>query len=538
MNPDTLSRRSFLSASTASLAAAMPAAAGAPMPAPSPSSGSRPNLILFMPDELRADALSCYGNPVCRTPNLDHLASNGVRFSNCHVQYPVCGASRCSLLTGWPTSVRGHRSLYYFLRPEEPNLFRYLKQNGYDVYWYGKNDALASQSFCDSVTEWDYFPWETSAPGGGGVFSMRPPYSVNDPLYHSFLYPAGGDRRHTADYHNLTGALHILERTQTDRPFCIFLPLASPHPPYAGPKDFHDLYNPSSLPPLRPINLPRKPNFHEAIRKAYNIESLPDSTFRKIRAVYYGMVSYTDWLLGQLLEALDKSPHASNTAVLAFSDHGDWAGDYGLVEKWPSALDNTLTHIPLIARIPGGQPGHTVDDMVEQFDVMATCLDLAGIEAQHTHFARSFVPQAHGASGDPDRAAFCEGGYNIYEPQCFEPLRPNDELYGPKSQLQIQHPETITRCAMIQTRTHKLVLRPAGQSELYDSVHDPQELHNLYGDSSAAAIQNELTHRLAAWYLTTSGIAPFDKDPRSAPAFAPTPKFNNPHWQRDLIDQG
>ena len=73
---------------------------------------AKPNLILFMPDELRADALACYGNPLTRMPNFERLAQQGTLFANCHVQFPVCGASRCSLLTGWPTSVRGHRSLF------------------------------------------------------------------------------------------------------------------------------------------------------------------------------------------------------------------------------------------------------------------------------------------------------------------------------------------------------------------------------------------------------------------------------------------
>ncbi|HEX3918531.1 MAG TPA: sulfatase-like hydrolase/transferase, partial [Caulobacteraceae bacterium] len=135
---------------------------------------ARPNLILFMPDELRADALGCYGNPVTATPHFDRLAAEGTRFAQCHVQFPVCGASRCSLLTGWPAHVRGHRSLYYFLRPEEPNLFRDLRRAGYDVYWFGKNDALAAASFADSVTEWrDRAPPLTGAAlaelMGGGV---------------------------------------------------------------------------------------------------------------------------------------------------------------------------------------------------------------------------------------------------------------------------------------------------------------------------------------------------------------------------------
>src|SRR6185437_4007613 len=136
-----LSRRGFFGGAAGAALAGGFADANAPVDVSAANRlKRRPNLIFFMPDELRADALSCYGNPICRTPTLDRLASEGTRFAQCHVAYPVCGASRCSLLTGWPTSVHGHRSLYYFLRPQEPNLFRYLRRSGYDVLWFGKND--------------------------------------------------------------------------------------------------------------------------------------------------------------------------------------------------------------------------------------------------------------------------------------------------------------------------------------------------------------------------------------------------------------
>src|SRR6185437_2102918 len=175
-----MNRRNFIGASSAAaLAGALGGAApAAPEAMPEPQAAlpstpaRRPNIILFMPDEVRADSFGCYGNPIAKTPNLDRLAAQGARFANCHVQYPVCGASRCSLLTGWPTSVRGHRSLYYFLRPEEPNLFRYLRRAGYDVFWYGKNDALAQQTFDDSVTEWYDTP--PAAAGAGVVQGKRP----------------------------------------------------------------------------------------------------------------------------------------------------------------------------------------------------------------------------------------------------------------------------------------------------------------------------------------------------------------------------
>ena len=471
----------------------------------------KPNIIFYMPETLRAESLACYGHPLVKTPNFDRLARQGVRFEQCHVQNTVCGPSRCSLMTGWPVHVRGHRSLYYFLHQDEPNLFRYLKQNGYDVYWYGKNDLLAPESFPDSVTEWGPRPARGKASGN--------PWPQDDPRFYSFLYGPGGDRRDTADYANLEAAIRVVERASA-RPFCIYLPLAFVHPPFTAPKDFYDLYDPAKLPPLRPANLPRKPNFYDAIRKTRRLDKLGDADLRKIQAVYLGMISYSDWLLGELLDALERTGHAGDTAVFVFSDHGEWSGDYGLVEKWPSACDGVLEHVPLIARVPGVAQGHVSREIVELYDVMATVLELAGIEAQHTHFARSLMPQLRGMSGDAQRAAFCEGGYNTYEPQCFEPLADFSSpanIYYPKVKLQNERPETITRATMIRTADFKLVARPDGVSELYDLKHDPRELHNVYGERSYAAAQEQLHRRMLDWYIRTADVAPKKHDPRGFP---------------------
>jgi choline-sulfatase len=482
-------------------------AQAAPLPQTKTTS-PKPNLIFFMPETLRAGSLGCYGHPLVRTPNMDRLASQGVRFTQCHVQNTVCGPSRCSLLTGWPVHVRGHRSLYYFLHEDEPNLFRYLKQNGYDVYWFGKNDALAPESFASSVTR--FVPGGREAPAN--------PWPLGDPHYYSFLYGPAGDRRETRDYQGVQEAIKVLERA--DKPFCIYLPLAYAHPPFSAPKDFHNMYKPADVPALRPPDLPRKPNFFEAIRRTRRLNELKDSDFRTMQAIHLGMISYSDWLLGELLAAVDRTSHANDTAVFLFSDHGEWGGDYGLVEKWPSAIDECLDHVPLVIRAPGYQQGHVSDGIVELYDVMATSLELAGIEAGHTHFARSLVPQLRGEPGDTARAAFCEGGYNIYERQLFEPpMTPDqaEEIYYPKRTLQNEHPETITRATGIRTLDCRLVYRPDGLSELYDLKRDPQELHNVDGDRSYASQQEALRGRMLDWYVRTADVAPRQTDPRGFP---------------------
>lgn len=489
------------------------------------SGATRPNLILFFPDEMRADALACYGNPVVQSPNFDRLAREGARFQNCHVQYPVCAASRCSLLTGWPTSVRGHRDFTYLLKPNEPNMFRYLRQAGYDVYWYGKNDALAAETFKDSVTEWGQANRIENILAGDaptGPFTM--------------LMKSGTDRRKTPDYALVQRAIRILERREADRPFCIFLPLSQPHPPYNAPADFDTLYKPADLPALVPPGLPGKPKFHAEVRKAYHLDQVDDRTLRQVRATYYGQVSYSDWLLGELLEALERTGHTKDTAIMVSSDHGDYAGDYGLVEKWVGGLESCLTHVPLIARVPGGAPGVTGRTMVELYDIMPTFLGLAGTQARHTHFARSLLPQIHGQAGDPDRAAFSETGYNIYEPQAFEAR--TGGLYAPKVNLENDEPDTVSRAASIKTDRYTYISRPAGQSELYDRAHDPMEENNLIVDRSSGAVLASLQQRLLNWYIDTTGVPDPDNDPRDLPPPNRTPDFAlDPGARARLLDR-
>src|SRR5262245_12169063 len=368
------------------------------------------NFVVFNPDEWRGDAAGCYGHTVVQTPNLDRLAAEGVRFDQCHAQHPVCSPSRAAFMTGWYPHVRGHRTLWHLLRPDEPNLLRYLTRAGYDVRWYGKNDLLAPECFAESVTEAGSYLGAGRPPPRGpepsALAGARPaaphrvnPWARDDPRYMSFLFEPAGPARQHPDYGNLELGLRFL-REAHDRPFCLYLPLVSPHPPYAAPDPFHDRYDPAALPPLRPPG-ESKPRFYEAIRRSRRLDELDDGFFRTLQAVYLGMISFSDWLLGELLRTLDETGLAENTAVFVFSDHGDWAGDYELVEKWPSALDDAITRVPFVVRAPGGAAGHVVREIVELFDLAPTVLEMAGIAPEHTVQARSLVAQIGGAPGDP-----------------------------------------------------------------------------------------------------------------------------------------
>ncbi|MDR2932755.1 MAG: sulfatase-like hydrolase/transferase [Oscillospiraceae bacterium] len=474
------------------------------------------NYILFFPDELRAETLSCYGNSKIKTPNFDRLAREGVTFDQCHVQNPVCSPSRVSLFTGHYVHVAGHRTLWNLIKPHENNLLRYFKEAGYEVRVYGKNDVLSQESIPLSA---DVFENRRDPDAKHG----KPLVPFGEKGYYDFLYePMEGDYTRHSDYMNLKAGMDFIKsRKKGDKPFVLFLPLIFPHCPYTAPEPYYSMYSENDVPDLRPRGT-GKPAFHNLIRQYRDID---DADFKKTHAVYMGMTSYIDTLLGELMDCVKDNGIEDDTMLIASADHGDYAGDYDLVEKWPSGCEDVLTRVPLIIRAPGCKAGHRVSEIVELFDIMPTMLDDAGIEIKHTHFATSLIDQINGAPGDPDRAAYCEGGYNPNEPQCNEGIpKPTtsfmtkpETIYYPKGLQQLEHPGSVGRAVMIRTKDYKLVRRSfIEDSEFYDLNKDPLELENAYGRDEYREQQRELERRLLDWYLATSDVVPFEEDPRGA----------------------
>ena len=495
------------------------AAAGSSAPPPSPPM----NFIFYQPDEMRAESLGCYGHPTSKTPAFDAFAKQGTRFEQAHVSYTVCTQSRVSFMTGWPTHVRGHRSLWSLLHDNEPNLLKYLKGAGYTVKWWGKNDLLAHDAWNSSVTS-------ARQSGGGNVGPNA--FKMGEPGYYSFLsQPFAGRANETSDAQNVAAAIDFLTAAPPPEPFMIFLPLTLPHPPYSAPEPFYSSIDPSTLPPLRAAGAPRKPNYHALIRQHRNLTSLGEPFWRKLHATYLGAISYSDFLFGLLTAALEAASNrlAQRTSVFVFADHGDYAGDYGLVEKWSSGLEDVLTRVPLLARVPGGAAAHVVSEPVQLFDIVPTVLELANIASTHIHFGKSLVEQiVRGRKGERD-AVFSEGGFSnttdwrdLEGSSVHGGLGPKEGIYSPKLAQEQEQPLSTCRAASVRTLSHKLVLRSDPSvdastdlgNELYDLAADPREETNVYGEPAYAAAQAELEKRLLRWYLETADVTPWAIDPR------------------------
>lgn len=472
------------------------------------------NYVFFFPDEMRAEALGCYGSSFIKTPNFDTLAAQGILFEQCHVQNPVCSPSRCCLFTGRYPHSDGHRSLWNLIKPNEKNLMGYLREAGYDVRIYGKNDVFSPEA-AEKFTD-EFIPFGDSLKS-----PVRPVKDYGEQGYYNFLYkPSDGGIEDIADYKIVEKGIEFIRSWKPgDKPFMLFLPMLYPHCPYTAPESFYGMYldKLDQIDP-RPV-CEKKPAFHSLIRKYRNLDT---ADARKIQAVYASMVSYSDMLLGRVMDCLSKTGRDQDTMLIASSDHGDYAGDYGLVEKWPSGAEDVLTRVPLIIRSPGCRAGHRVKEIVEMFDIMPTILETAGIKPQHQFYAKSLVKQLGGATGDPDRLAFCEGGYNPNEFQCSEGAdKPSVEwmkdphnIYYPKHLQQKRNPESSGRSVMARSLQYKYIRRCFGDHELYDLQKDPRELNNVYGDPAYSDIQREFELKILDWYLETADAAPFEEDAR------------------------
>ncbi len=462
-----------------------------------------PNIIFFVADEMRGDCVSFNGrrNPVIKTPNIDKLAKDGAAFTNCFTVNPVCGPSRCCTFTGQYVHSNGHRSLYQLLQPHEENLFKFLTVKGYEVVWLGRNDLFSKDVIKQSVTKrlrTKTGAWKTN------------PYPLDHPMRKSFYY---GERTleesKDSDYQVIQKAINYLN-SEHENPFCLYIALSFPHPPYTVEEPYFSMYDRKLVPAPVPPKLDDKPEFMRLIREKYGLNNLDKDDFREIIATYYGMVSRVDYQFGQIIDKLKSIGAYENSAIFFFADHGDYTGDYGLTEKWPNAFQDCLINVPLIAKIPGIESkGILYEQLVQTIDLFPTVLDIAQIKTQYTHFGKNLIPFLQGRSEKIRTAVFAEGGYNPREPQCFEPVVKNPEMpgigiYYDKTNIPQENPSTVARSAMIRTKTWKLVIRDSGKEELYDLMYDPNEASNLIDIYGYDKIKADLKEKLLRWFLRTS----------------------------------
>lgn len=437
----------------------------------------QPNILFIMDDQHRYDHI---GADFLATPNIDRLAARGTRFTQCCVNAPICAPSRIGLASGLQPYRLGALNNQAFLPQHITTYYQRLRAANFQVGLVGKLDLAKPDSMIGHRGErpWTYglgftHPHETEGKMNAGNVP------VSSGPYTHFLQAQGLAERFQRDYAErrakgwIKGASHDsvlpeaafhdsyigqqsvkwIENVNADFPWHLFVSFVGPHDPFDPPTAYAERYRDATMPPTIADDLAGKPAWVQ--QRA--LEMSPDE-ITETRRQYCASIELIDDWIGRILAAVEQRGMLENTVVIFASDHGEMLGDHGVYQK--SVAYESALRVPLVIAGPGIPQDQVSDALVELNDLNPTICELAGLSAQPNIDARSLGPVLRGDQHE-------HRGETISVLDNFQCIR---------------------------TATHKLIHNQNDLTELYDLVHDPDELVNIA--SEQAGLVNDLSTRL------------------------------------------
>ncbi|MGJ8655147.1 MAG: sulfatase [Akkermansiaceae bacterium] len=360
----------------------------------------KPNVLFLISDDLNT-ALSGFGHKQCKTPHLDRLAREGVKFESMHCQYPVCGASRASIMSGlypYTNMTMGNGGTLRRSMPDVVTMSQAFMNEGYytarvsKIYHMGiPMEIIDGTAHSDDPKSWNEAfnikAPEQNAPG------KKTNWSPKDTGSQAFVgvVSSNSDAEH-ADGMAADKAIEILGKVK-DKPFFLAVGFVRPHVPLVAPEKYFNLYNQDEMqPPVVPEN--DLDDVPETIRdykgnKGYGITA---ESHKGLLRAYYASVSYMDAQVGRVLDALEKNGLKDNTIVVFTSDHGYLLGEHDKFQKMH--LFEEATRVPFIVSVPWmkSEHGKGTVKLTELIDLYPTLTDLAGITAPASLQGKSLSP--------------------------------------------------------------------------------------------------------------------------------------------------
>ncbi len=347
------------------------------------------NVLFIIADDLNCD-LGAYGNENVYTPNIDKLAEKGVLFENAHVQYPLCGPSRASLMTGLYPDQTLSKELRLFLRQTVPDVItigqkfimeKYNSVRVGKIYHYHNPRDIGTSGHDDHFT-WD----QTVNPYGRDKVEEYKLNKVKEKFDGATLswYESEGFDDEQTDGIGANETIKFLEKFANNKEnFFLAFGLYRPHIPFVAPKKYFDLYEKEDMTTpssnehfLRTISPPAA----KSLRARKEQINLDDLTIKTVKEAYYATTSFVDAQIGKVLNKLEETGLDKNTIVIFTSDHGYHLGEKGHWQK--QTLYDLSTRVPLIISGPGIKSNLKIKKLpVELVDLYKTIMDLAGITA-------------------------------------------------------------------------------------------------------------------------------------------------------------
>jgi choline-sulfatase len=434
-----------------------------------------PNILLIMADQLTPLLMGTYGHPVVKTPNLDLLAEKGVRFDAAYSPCPLCAPARAALMTGTYISRNKVWDNAAPLASDIPTISHYLSNRGYDTVASGKLHYVGADQlhgFQRRLTT-DVYP---------SGYNWLPTYKraresrVLDRRSHANGYrlPRVGVSPWTKfmkyDEETQFRALEYLNSKYmeklagTDTPFFLCVSFHHPHDPFMVQQDLWDLYEGADIAiPEYPANMESTYSAMDRWLNAYHgtdrIDIKSPESLTALRRAYYGLVTYIDRKVGELVETLERLGLRDNTVIIFTSDHGDMLAEKNMVQK--RSFYEHSSRVPLILNFPDGWgTGKTCGQPVSLIDIAPSVLEIAGVEeCWQLIDGSSLLPCIEGM--EKDRMVFSESHTNgLYEP-----------------------------CFMLREGQYKYIYIRNEKHQLFDLDNDPGEWHNLCGDPAYTEVE-------------------------------------------------
>ncbi|MEW4564959.1 sulfatase [Bremerella sp. JC770] len=450
------------------------------------SQAEKPNVLFIISDDLGSQSLGCFGNQQCRSPHIDALAGEGMKFERTYTQYPVCGPSRASLMSGMYAQAIGVTSNGASDRftknlGDRPTLAQHFKDNGYYTARVSKiyhmrvpGDITAGVDGPDHAASWTerfncQAPEQWSEGEHEHLTRERLKPDPNQSIHYGLGYGGAfyvvktpGDGAEQADMKAAAKAIEILEaRAEDKQPFFLAVGLVRPHVPLVAPASFFEEY------PAEEMALPKQLDGDwDDIPKAGIVKNSRGSGLdtqlkkQKVLEAYYASVTFMDAQVGKMVAALDRLGLDQNTIVVFTADHGYHLGEHEFWQKM--SLHEESTRIPLIVRVPG-KDAATTAALSQQIDIYPTLAELCGLR----------VP-AH-VQGKSLASVWSDPQATIH-----------DEVYTLRSRA--DH--------LLRTDRWAFMRYGNGDIELYDMQSDPQQFHNLAQDPQHADALADLESRL------------------------------------------
>lgn len=447
----------------------------------------RPNVLWIMTDQFNANCLGT-GDRGVKTPWLDQLAGEGIRFDRAYCNNPICSPSRISFISGqYPHNHGVLGNANFELDDYNPNtVSAVFSRAGYQTGLVGKAHMIKNwdeQGF-EYIKYCDLCDADPDDPFSVSYFKYLHQNGLTDEYdlgVHSASHP-GGDRtafisripqKHCVETWTGEEGISFLEQQDQDRPFFLQLSFQRPHEPHTVPYDSGLLYDPDEI--ELPANAKdlfenRFKGHHSAMQQYYSqthgcpYRPQDEAELKRQLAFYFSLITYIDDQIGKVIQYLKESGKYENTIVIFTADHGEFAGEHGLVLK-NMGIFESVHRIPFILRYPGCPQGHVIDEIIESVDLYPTLCQLAGIEIPGQVDGESFLPVIE--QKKPGKSyTVCEWSF-------------------------LDHYDGMVYA--IRNRHFRLVYFVSTQEcELYDTRNDPGELNNLYGDPSYRSVQEKL----------------------------------------------